>query len=856
MKTPDGNSHLLRLESAIPNGTAAPSLTPDGNGFYQVDFAGYSLSANFDANGNGSFNWSQTFLGTLVFATVDGTYIRVETNTNTMRWVAYSPDGTQVSGPITAISGVGATDSDADSVTDRNGNYLSIAGSCSEGTACTETLTDAQSRAITINYAADANQSQWTDSLTWPGVNGNLTTAVAWQATDLAYGIYSTCLNYPGEPTFPPALELSLFGAGPCSIVAYDFLVSGVQLPSATANGAAAFYTFGYGPSVSGDISWGEVHSVSMCTGVPNSSTPGQAPASCTQHFSEQYRYLYDTPATFQTNVVVAQPTNGPITGTFSSRPVGTITNPLFSKTLSYGSSAETTTYSITPVENASGITYAGATNTVTGPDNAKTLYSFNSNFLPYKTVAPDGTITQQTWDTNSASSKYNSPGISDSQSGLVINPYVAATVQTAPTTGNNTTGRSVTLDENGNPASVAEYDWFSSGSLSTDSTGMLSGIPSSAPLLRTTATTYYATSSSNGYWAHRSTSGPSYVRAPQLVTVTNSGGTVQAATQYNYDNALTTANMTQQLQCTLAQGTCPTTATLSSSNAAVSSWAYNSNGNVKSTTDPNGNVSQTTYNSNSLYPTQVTNSLGQTTRYSYDSNSGLLTSSADPNSVTTTNGYDSLGRQTSVTQSDPADSITRLTSTSYDDVGLSVTTRQDRDTYQDGKLVSATYYDPLGRVIETYSRGITTQTAYQYAIPTTSSAASNPYLTTGDSTMGWTLTSRDSMGRVVNMDSFSGAAQPAWASGKGAGTSGRVTYSYAGPQAQVTDGAGNTHVYKADGLGRITAVTEPNGNLTYYAYDAPGKSERRHHGQPDAQLRLRLGVAPDFGGESGKRNG
>jgi YD repeat-containing protein len=53
------------------------------------------------------------------------------------------------------------------------------------------------------------------------------------------------------------------------------------------------------------------------------------------------------------------------------------------------------------------------------------------------------------------------------------------------------------------------------------------------------------------------------------------------------------------------------------------------------------------------LYPTTVTNALGQTTTYTYDFNTGQVTSSADPNTQATTYGYYPYGLAKSISYPD-----------------------------------------------------------------------------------------------------------------------------------------------------------------------------------------------------------
>lgn len=200
-------------------------------------------------------------------------------------------------------------------------------------------------------------------------------------------------------------------------------------------------------------------------------------------------------------------------------------------------------------------------------------------------------------------------------------------------------------------------------------------------------------------------------------------------------------------------------------------------------------------------------------------------------NNAMTSYTYDNLGRLTQATQT--AGSLSRTTNTSYDDINLGVTsTSTDTGTQQ---LSSTTYFDALGRVRLLVQGPLSSpiskvQKAYRYGSSVSYELESNPYLSASDPTMGWNVTTRDPAGRVTSTQRFTGSAltnpPPPWGSDQtGTGT---VTTAYNqsvtscnGPATKVTDETGsNTHTYCADGLGRLTGVTEPNGTVTNYSYD------------------------------------
>jgi YD repeat-containing protein len=236
------------------------------------------------------------------------------------------------------------------------------------------------------------------------------------------------------------------------------------------------------------------------------------------------------------------------------------------------------------------------------------------------------------------------------------------------------------------------------------------------------------------------------------------------ASTTYNYDNALTTANLLQRLQWDSA-ATPP--ANISNS------WTYAANGNVLTATDANTIVTNTVYDSCG-HPQEVDLAYGlsgqqRTITQAYDCNSGLLTTSTDYNNVTMTYAYDNLGRQTKVEEAGSG-GLDRWTSTTYDDVGLSVTTTQ----HQTG-LTTASYYDPLGRVRLTVDEaGNKVQAAYRAGSGGVSyQLASAPYASTG-SPAAWTLTTRNANPATATVQTYAGASAPApWVSGSGSSVTG-----------------------------------------------------------------------------------
>jgi RHS repeat-associated protein len=586
-----------------------------------------------------------------------------------------------------------------------------------------------------------------------------------------------------------------------------------------------------------------------MCTGT--------SPTSCQAQWTSSYSYLFDTSTYLPNN---ADPTRYP----------GASINPIKTKILSHTDSFQGTAVTLNDLTQywvpipANPYTYPTVSSGTATSNPPTTLQvseveqpdgswseTFTANLcpsnvhdrdlcvaVPFETFNSDGSKTEYMWVPNGTAA----PGV---PAGDLFNPFVQYTVYTPPS-GANVKVVSSQQDQNGNTTSVSEYDWQSPSVVTRDNnTGLITSIANGTPL-RTTSTTYYTGTGQQPYWAHGA---PANLRSPNTVTVGN------ATTTYNFDSPTSTGNVTSVSQNDSLSGTITT------------SWTYLPNGNVQTITDPNSNASGSgvitliCYDSNNLYPVKrivgATNSScasptqvaeAQTTAFNFNFTSGTLTSTTDQdNSVTTTNTYDNIGRTVQMEQS--GGGLDRKTATGYDDIGLAVTTTQDDAATQ---LVTTTKYDALGRVQSvTDGAGNQVQKAYRYGNQSLTQSqssnpspiqcsgspnpcvsyevTSNPYLSTNDATMGWTVVTRDAINDIVTTNHYAGGSAPPLNPGQaGTGTTVSTTKpagSTGCPSGtlatQATDEAGNIHSYCSDGLGRTTAVVEPDGTVTNYFYNA-----------------------------------
>jgi len=270
------------------------------------------------------------------------------------------------------------------------------------------------------------------------------------------------------------------------------------------------------------------------------------------------------------------------------------------------------------------------------------------------------------------------------------------------------------------------------------------------------------------------------------------------------------------------------------SSEFFATNYSYDSYGNVTSITDSLDMTTTMTYNYSSdscdTYPETTSNVLSHTIRTNYDMKTGQLLSSTDPNLQTSTSVYDALGRLIkAIGPNDTAEYPSVMYEYDLTTQPTKVTKKIKIDyvatpTY----LTSYSFYDGLGRLIETKSpgepdpetgetrqilsgivkfneRGEVEEKYLPYFVN-----ESGDYVTPTYSTP-YTVFSYDALGRVVQI------------------TNPDLTYSgvtYSDWVRTVTDG--NTH-YKTqyyDAYGRIIKIEEHNSLETYttsYTYDALG---------------------------------
>jgi YD repeat-containing protein len=329
-------------------------------------------------------------------------------------------------------------------------------------------------------------------------------------------------------------------------------------------------------------------------------------------------------------------------------------------------------------------------------------------------------------------------------------------------------------------------------------------GNGSPGPLLSTTNTNYVALSNSTYATAN-------ILDLPSSAVTLNGSGYKCAETDYAYDDPakLTPSGVTEQhvaapnsVRGNLSSTTQQLSPTPCQSNASwtpITSYhnVYDT-GEPYQSIDPLGHTTTYAYSPTyyGAYPTTVTNALNQSTAHVYDFNTGLLTSTTDPNSLTTSYSHDNMlrliqsihpdGGQETITYQESAYPFTTTVSTPinpsqnkttvsvFDGLGRPTQTKLTSDPQ--GTVYTDTTYDALGHV----------------------HSVSNPYRQGSDITTssGITVYAYDATGRKISETYPDNSI---------------LTTAYCGSSALVTDPTARWRRSRADGLGRLVEVDEPN---------------------------------------------
>jgi RHS repeat-associated protein len=803
--TPDGAQHIMRLDQQY-------SAYTDADGYMKINPDGQLVCP-----GSGT-----PITGIITYYSIDGTYMRLDikpdsdSNWVNNPWELSLPDGTVVLGgkvpsPSTAFQ----------QIKDRNGNFIEIENITYNGHRAKK-IKDQLGRSIIIEYDSAFNQ----DKVHVTGVaQHELLWIIQWRSIK-AYKNYQYSQHQPvrqANRIFKVLAQITLPEQAGSLSYTFDYNACDPMDTQHCSQGS--------GPSVG----WGELSSIILPSGA-----------------SAAYEYVQDS-----------------INGTTGSLlyPFQVLRNRPKKKTLTYSTSYEGTPEAHTEIWDYVTTYQSGSISEdqpvietqVTGPDGGISReYPYKTSTGAYvpeetaKTINPDGTIVERLY-------QYNSPypTFPTLEKANRFVKYEFTTLHDL----SKTAIKEYSYDGNGNVLTVKEYDWVDYAVVIRDSNNQPTGsFNSPAPmLLRKTVNTYHVSGSGSNNYSNPNS--PPLRNAIKSTEVQNGSADVLSYSEFTYDSATTTGNLTQSKIWNSNKAALPLTTT-PEANYILLSNEYDIYGNVTKITDGKGYESRFTYDAitgynnttyDKLYPTKIEKAYGKavqlTTEKLYDFSTGLETEVNDAdNGVKTTMAYDDFGRPKLVIAGESENAETR-TETVYNDEARYVIVKSDLQVAGDKKLVSITHYDQLGRVrlsrtLEDAANqsatdetiGIKVQRRYRISSPYSYTLTSNPYRATSaanqEETMGWTLTKAHNNGRSSEVESFNGGTLPQAWGGNNTASTGKVTTSITANTTTVTDQALKKRRSVVDGLGRLIRVDEPNANgdfevsntlvqPTHYTYDA-----------------------------------
>ncbi|MFA5127231.1 MAG: LamG-like jellyroll fold domain-containing protein [Patescibacteria group bacterium] len=252
----------------------------------------------------------------------------------------------------------------------------------------------------------------------------------------------------------------------------------------------------------------------------------------------------------------------------------------------------------------------------------------------------------------------------------------------------------------------------------------------------------------------------------------------------------------------------------------------FNSYGLVSAEIDPKNATTTIVYDSPNLYPASATNALNQVTLTDYNLFNGQVASSTDPNGSRTVNTFDAFGRLVLTQISDPGNPTTLLTKQeiSYQDTILP-RYKEVKDYYTASQYqTSREYYDGLNRVVQKKSQ---TGNSGEYATVDISYDAqgrverqSLPYMT---SSLAYSSADLSKPAKTYTYD----AQDRILTETTPVGTS---SYEYDGFITVITDANGHVKELTKDAYGNLVQVKEHNGASVYttnYEYTLTNKLKK-----------------------------
>jgi len=222
-----------------------------------------------------------------------------------------------------------------------------------------------------------------------------------------------------------------------------------------------------------------------------------------------------------------------------------------------------------------------------------------------------------------------------------------------------------------------------------------------------------------------------------------------------------------------------------------VSTMVYDSLGNITLLTDKAGNKFSVKYDSSTKLPQSITDPLGRTTSYTYDSDNNIATQT-DALGFVTSYTYNSARQVTSST-----DPLNIQSSFEYDTLGNLTKIIDGTGNIHNFK------YDSLSRLINS-TDGLGRQTSYTYTLLNKIESITDPSGSVTTYTYdanGNNVTKTNSLGKIWTM-----------------------SYDTKNRLIADTDPLNQTIKYQYDALDNITTKTLPSGRITRYEHDDAGK--------------------------------
>src|SRR5665213_82063 len=247
------------------------------------------------------------------------------------------------------------------------------------------------------------------------------------------------------------------------------------------------------------------------------------------------------------------------------------------------------------------------------------------------------------------------------------------------------------------------------------------------------------------------------------------------------------------------------------------------------------------TYDSKGEFAASVSDTLSHSTTLAFNAGFGEATSQIDPNSLTASASYDTLGRAILMTNPDGNKTAIAYAYCSGVNGGSAscptyaayvITATPENSSGTQNGAASTTYSDALGRAVANDVQGFsgaTIRTATQYDANLRVSQTSRPYFVSGG-TAKWTAYTYDVLGRVTQTTFPDTSASTFAYHGLSTSTTNAKSQTTTtvknaqGLVASVTDANSHTTSYIYDAFGDLTSVTDPLGNVITNTFDLRGR--------------------------------